>query len=387
MNPVLPTTNPQNVGNKKPGINGASTPPPGFCKNEDIVMNIFDYMQDVGRPIAYYPRMAHFFGSVNASIMFSQLFYWQDRTTNELGVYKTAEEWTEETGLSYREQATARAHLVKQGFLIETHKRIEHRIYYKLNRDAICHAFDLWRQGQKTTSDESAIPERRKRNSGTTIPQSGECAIRNSGTTIPQPVYKTETTAQTTTETTADTFTPVAIAPVAGPVFPPIDDIVVEQAKPAPVGTVAVVEAAEVVEHTPTAKPKATKPAGDKTAVAAVACPGDVDAAVFADFLTIRKAKRAPLTATALGGIRREADKAGVSLEQALTVCCERGWVGFRADWYHEGSTAPAGARMGGNGGKPNPNKQEALEARNRAVAAQWVADMQAKMNAQGGVL
>lgn len=197
MNLVLPTTGIK-CGHKKPRVNGATTPRRGICKNEDIVMNIFDYMQDVGRPIAYYPRMAHFFGSVNASIMFSQLFYWQDRTTNELGVYKTAEEWTEETGLSYREQATARAYLVKQGFLIETHKRIEHRIYYKLNRDAICHAFDLWRQGQKTTSDESAIPERRKRNSGTTIPQSGECAIRNSGTTIPQPVYKTETTSETT---------------------------------------------------------------------------------------------------------------------------------------------------------------------------------------------
>lgn len=51
-------------------------------------------------------------------------------------------------------------------------------------------------------------------------------------------------------------ISPVAVAPVAGPVFPPIDDIVVKQAKPAPVGTVAVVEAAEVVEHTPTAKPK-----------------------------------------------------------------------------------------------------------------------------------
>ena len=48
---------------------------------------------------------------------------------------------------------------------------------------------------------------------------------------------------------------PVAVAPVAGSVFLPIDDIVVNQAKPAPVGTVAVVEAAEVVEHTPTAKP------------------------------------------------------------------------------------------------------------------------------------
>ena len=179
-----------------------------------------------------------------------------------------------------------------------------------------------------------------------------------------------------------EVFTPVAVAPVAGPVFPPIDDIVVEQATPAPVGTVAVAEATEVVEHTPIAKPKATKPAGDKTAVAAVACPSDVDAAVFADFLAIRKVKRAPLTATALGGIRREADKAGVTLEEALTVCCERGWVGFRADWHRE--SALTNGRPAGN---PNPNKQEALEARNRAVAAQWVADMQAKMNAQGGVL
>lgn len=179
-----------------------------------------------------------------------------------------------------------------------------------------------------------------------------------------------------------EVFPPVAVAPVAGPVFPPIDDIVVKPATPAPVGTVAVVEAAEVVEHTPTAKPKATKPAGDKTAVAAVACPSDVDAAVFADFLAIRKVKRAPLTATALGGIRREADKAGVTLEEALTVCCERGWVGFRADWHRE--SALTNGRPAGN---PNPNKQEALEARNRAVAAQWVADMQAKMNAQGGVL
>ena len=53
-----------------------------------------------------------------------------------------------------------------------------------------------------------------------------------------------------------EVFPPVAVAPVAGPVFPPIDDIVVKPATPAPVGTVAVVEAAEVVEHTPTAKPK-----------------------------------------------------------------------------------------------------------------------------------
>lgn len=55
---------------------------------------------------------------------------------------------------------------------------------------------------------------------------------------------------------------------------------------------------------------------------------------VAADFIAIRKAKRAPLTATALEGIKREAGKAGITLEDALRTCIERGWHGFRADWY-----------------------------------------------------
>ena len=38
------------------------------------------------------------------------------------------------------------------------------------------------------------------------------------------------------------------------------------------------------------------------------------------------------MTKTALAGIRREADAAGVTLETALKTCCERGWVGFKAD-------------------------------------------------------
>jgi hypothetical protein len=54
---------------------------------------------------------------------------------------------------------------------------------------------------------------------------------------------------------------------------------------------------------------------------------------VWNDFLKIRKAKRAPLTDTALDGIRSEAAKAGYSLTQALETCCRRGWQGFEAAW------------------------------------------------------
>lgn len=68
------------------------------------------------------------------------------------------------------------------------------------------------------------------------------------------------------------------------------------------------------------------------------------------DWLQTRKAKKLPLTQTALDGIRREAEKAGLSLDQAIAVCCERGWAGFKASWYEKDKTeqnvAPRGAEI-----------------------------------------
>lgn len=58
-----------------------------------------------------------------------------------------------------------------------------------------------------------------------------------------------------------------------------------------------------------------------------------VDPKVIRDFVAIRKAKKAPITETAVAGIKREADKAGMTLGDALAMCCERGWSGFKADW------------------------------------------------------
>lgn len=61
--------------------------------------------------------------------------------------------------------------------------------------------------------------------------------------------------------------------------------------------------------------------------------PDDVSESVWEDFLAIRKAKKSPLTETALKGIRREAGIAGLTLEKTLQMCCARGWQGFKADW------------------------------------------------------
>lgn len=67
---------------------------------------------------------------------------------------------------------------------------------------------------------------------------------------------------------------------------------------------------------------------------------------VVNDFKELRKRKKAPITSTAISGIRREAEKAGLSLEIALRTCCERGWTGFNADWVADGRTAGLGGKQ-----------------------------------------
>lgn len=68
----------------------------------------------------------------------------------------------------------------------------------------------------------------------------------------------------------------------------------------------------------------------------------DVDPQVAADFVKLRRAQKAELTATAVEGIVREAAKAGLTLESALRICCERGWRGFKAEWMRRDGGQPA---------------------------------------------
>jgi hypothetical protein len=68
-----------------------------------------------------------------------------------------------------------------------------------------------------------------------------------------------------------------------------------------------------------------------------------VEDKIAADWLKVRKAKRAANTLTAFEGLEREATKAGMTVAQAVAVAAERSWQGFKADWL-EGQTAkPSG--------------------------------------------
>lgn len=61
--------------------------------------------------------------------------------------------------------------------------------------------------------------------------------------------------------------------------------------------------------------------------------PDDVAEQTWRDFVRHRNAKKAPVTETALAGIRREAGKAGWTMDAALAETVTRGWQSFKADW------------------------------------------------------
>jgi len=64
-----------------------------------------------------------------------------------------------------------------------------------------------------------------------------------------------------------------------------------------------------------------------------VAAPEGVSSVTWESFLILRKAKKAPVTPAAMDQIAKQAEKAGFTLEQALSMCCARGWAGFNAEW------------------------------------------------------
>jgi uncharacterized protein YdaU (DUF1376 family) len=90
--------------------------------------------------------------------------------------------------------------------------------------------------------------------------------------------------------------------------------------------------------------------------------PDSVSQQVWDDWLTIRKSKKAALTQTAWELMLKEVDKAGWTIEAAIDECCLRTWASFKASWVNKPSDL--GSTM---------NKQEALEARNKAIGDAWL--------------
>jgi uncharacterized protein YdaU (DUF1376 family) len=83
----------------------------------------------------------------------------------------------------------------------------------------------------------------------------------------------------------------------------------------------------------------------NKESKKAIPIPEGMDVSVWEDYLKVRKAAKKPLTETALKGLYREAEKAKISLKEALQICCERSWIGFKAEWLDAKQTPKTGGQ------------------------------------------
>jgi hypothetical protein len=90
------------------------------------------------RPVAYHRLLAIAGGTVSAGVFLSQLIYWSERTDDPSGwVYKTIDDWWNETALGRYELQTIRKALVKENLIEERLSGVPARLYYKLNWDAL----------------------------------------------------------------------------------------------------------------------------------------------------------------------------------------------------------------------------------------------------------
>lgn len=254
-------------------------------------MSASQHMRRFGQAVGYYPALTKVFGSVSASILFAQLFYWQPKATSPLGVYKTAEELTEETGLSVDEQRGARKKLVKLGVLVETHKRLEHKIYYRIDEDA----FDaLWgaTQSEDGTNGETDIPTPEVGNS-----QSPNGNFPFGKSEIPNRHSNTEDYSRGLQQG----ITANARAPR---------------------------EPSSEIPKPPPAKP-------EKFDAWAVLSDMGVERKHFDAWMQARKRKRlsSPIDEVALAAFSREIGKVGLTAHDAARMCAEKGWGSIEANW------------------------------------------------------
>jgi hypothetical protein len=90
------------------------------------------------KPVAYYSAFAQVSGGVTSGVLLSQLFYWTGRGADPDGwVYKSQSKWEAETGLTRREQETARKRLRERGILEEKLAGVPATLHYRVDLDRL----------------------------------------------------------------------------------------------------------------------------------------------------------------------------------------------------------------------------------------------------------
>jgi len=132
----------------------------------------------------------------------------------------------------------------------------------------------------------------------------------------------TETVTGTPTETVSQTVTETLAEPLAEPLPQPTTD---HSDKPSENLNQTDSKPKQNLEKSNKGKKKKEKRETKK--------PHDVSDDTWADFVEHRKNRKSLVTERVIEMFRKQAQKAGISLDEAMQISVTRGWIGFEAEW------------------------------------------------------
>ena len=107
----------------------------------------------LGKPFLYYPELALKLGiSTNACVFYCYVS-WKTIEETDHWVTLSSEVIEKATGLSDREQRTARAALIEKKLIAENYRRIEHKLYFKI----LAFEVEVDDENKSEASDKSAV--------------------------------------------------------------------------------------------------------------------------------------------------------------------------------------------------------------------------------------
>ncbi|WP_289351742.1 DNA-binding protein [Acinetobacter baumannii] len=237
------------------------------------------------QPIAFNKHYVFLGCGINGALMLSQLVYWTSRTKDSEGwIFKTHHEWTQETGLTRREQDTARATLKSLKFISEKKMGVPRRVYYRVERENLYQALIEYSESLDINSmHNSAILNAQNRHTECT--NAPDCMHNSAILNAQIRPSNTENTYREYTENTTD--------------------IICAESAPK------------------TQKFKAKD----------FLLKNGVSEQTATEYLDLRNRKKKPVTQRALQLVFKQAQEAKLSNERVFQIIVVRGWESFKAAW------------------------------------------------------
>ncbi|KMV06800.1 hypothetical protein AB895_3140 [Acinetobacter baumannii] len=244
------------------------------------------------QPIAFNKHYVFLGCGINGALMLSQLVYWTSRTKDSEGwIFKTHHEWTQETGLTRREQDTARATLKSLKFISEKKMGVPRRVYYRVERENLYQALIEYSESIDINSmHNSAILN--AQNSHTECTNAPDCMHESAILNAQIRPSNTENTYREYTENTTDII------------------------------------CADSAPKTQKFKAKdflLKNGVSEQTAI---------------EYLDLRNKKKKPVTQRALQLVFKQAQEAKLSNERVFQIIVVRGWESFKAAWNWQETNA-----------------------------------------------